>query len=199
MSIKILGGFAKGLSLKVPKSTNIRPTSVMLKRRVFDANQDLSGYIFVDLCAGSGAVGLEALSRGAKNVIFVEFDKLFFKNLMKNIGLFLTRFKGLDKQVVSVNQRVENWLTQFKKKLIYKEKPLDDKYIFFLDPPYELVDIYEYITIFLRHIKDEHIKGQFWIESDIQKGLDLDYWNQVPVDIKKIFRQGTSYIIVVDL
>ena len=69
MSVKILGGFARGLNLLVPKGDLIRPTSIMLKRRVFDFFQRMDDKIFIDLCAGSGAVGLEAWSRGAQKFI----------------------------------------------------------------------------------------------------------------------------------
>ena len=57
MSIKILGGFARGQVLAVPKTDSIRPTSVMLRRRIYDFFQDLDGFYFLDICAGSGAMG----------------------------------------------------------------------------------------------------------------------------------------------
>jgi 16S rRNA (guanine966-N2)-methyltransferase len=59
MALKILQGEAKGLSLVAP-SSGTRPTSVLLRRKVFDAHQDMSDSIFIDCCAGTGAMGLEA-------------------------------------------------------------------------------------------------------------------------------------------
>ena len=73
MPLRILGGKAKGQLLKSPPENSItRPTSVMLKRKFFDAFQDLGEAHFYDLCAGSGSVGIEAWSRGVKQVELVE-------------------------------------------------------------------------------------------------------------------------------
>ena len=73
MTLRILGGYLKGLKLDVNEKTTC-PTGVMLKRRIFDARQYLEGVHFIDLCAGSGSVGIEALSRGATKVSLVESD-----------------------------------------------------------------------------------------------------------------------------
>ncbi len=86
MSINIQGGKAKGLSLALPNPKNARPTSALLKRRFFDSNQDLSGHDFYDICAGSGSIGLEALSRGAKSVTFIELASNNLSVLKKNIN-----------------------------------------------------------------------------------------------------------------
>jgi 16S rRNA (guanine(966)-N(2))-methyltransferase RsmD len=70
---RILSGRWKGRPLKVPKSA--RPTSSRAREALFDILQDdVAGSRFLDLFAGSGAVGLEALSRGAARVVFVERD-----------------------------------------------------------------------------------------------------------------------------
>ena len=72
MTIKIAGGFAKGLTLSYKKKITpvVRPTASMLKRKFFDSHQDFSDSIFVDCCAGTGQVGFEGLSRGARSVYF---------------------------------------------------------------------------------------------------------------------------------
>ena len=70
--MEILGGPAKGMSLKVPDGREVRPTSVRSRRALFDMLGDLSGKRFCDLFAGSGAVGIEAASRGAAQVLLVE-------------------------------------------------------------------------------------------------------------------------------
>ena len=84
MSVKILGGVARGFPLALPRSDLTRPTSVMIKRKLFDWRQDLGGYTFIDLCAGSGAMGYEALSRGADKVVLVDSDKYAFMTMKKN-------------------------------------------------------------------------------------------------------------------
>ena len=69
MSVFILGGKAKGQEIHLPAKINFRPTSVMLRRKLFDSKQNWEGLTFIDLCAGSGVMGWEALSRGAGSII----------------------------------------------------------------------------------------------------------------------------------
>lgn len=70
--MEILGGSARGMSLKVPAGREVRPTSVRSRRALFDMLGDLTGKHFCDFFAGSGAVGIEAASRGATHVLLVE-------------------------------------------------------------------------------------------------------------------------------
>ena len=70
--MEILGGSARGMSLKVPAGREVRPTSVRSRRALFDMLGDLTGKHFCDFFAGSGAVGIEAASRGAAHVLLVE-------------------------------------------------------------------------------------------------------------------------------
>ena len=70
--MEILGGLAKGMNLKVPAGREVRPTSVRSRRALFDMLGDLTGKHFCDFFAGSGAVGIEAASRGASQVVLVE-------------------------------------------------------------------------------------------------------------------------------
>ena len=70
--MEILGGLAKGMTLKVPVGREVRPTSVRSRRALFDMLGDLTGKHFCDFFAGSGAVGIEAASRGASHVLLVE-------------------------------------------------------------------------------------------------------------------------------
>lgn len=70
--MEILGGLAKGMNLKVPAGREVRPTSVRSRRALFDMLGDLTGKHFCDFFAGSGAVGIEAASRGATHILLVE-------------------------------------------------------------------------------------------------------------------------------
>jgi 16S rRNA (guanine966-N2)-methyltransferase len=76
--IRIIGGSFKGRSIRVPERPDLRPTSNKVREAVFDifgARATLHGARFLDAFAGTGAVGLEALSRGAQFVEFVEEDR----------------------------------------------------------------------------------------------------------------------------
>ncbi|MCX7940224.1 MAG: 16S rRNA (guanine(966)-N(2))-methyltransferase RsmD [Endomicrobia bacterium] len=82
--IKIIAGEFKGRLLKTPK--NIRPILAQIKKSVFDIlTPYLNGCLFLDLYAGSGAVGIEALSRGAKFCVFVEKERDALQVLSQNV------------------------------------------------------------------------------------------------------------------
>lgn len=70
--MQIIAGKARGFLLKVPDGMDVRPTAVRARKALFDSLGDLSGFIVADIFAGSGALGLEAASRGASSVGFVE-------------------------------------------------------------------------------------------------------------------------------
>jgi len=72
--MRILAGFYKGKAFQMPKG--IRPTQDKVRKALFDILGDLEGLTFLELFAGSGAVGLEAASRGAREVVCVEQDRL---------------------------------------------------------------------------------------------------------------------------
>lgn len=84
--MKIIGGQFKGRNFFMP--AGIRPTQNVVRKAVFDiVGQDLAGFDFLELFTGSGAMGLEAFSRGAQRVTFVEKDQACVDILMKNLGL----------------------------------------------------------------------------------------------------------------
>jgi len=82
--MKIIGGKLKGRNFFMPKGT--RPTPDIVRKALFDIlGQDLTGLSFIDLFAGSGAVGLEAISRNAKRVMFVESDSRCCEIISQNL------------------------------------------------------------------------------------------------------------------
>lgn len=83
--MEILGGMAKGISLKVPGGALVRPTAVRARRALFDSLGDLGGGSVCDLFAGSGAVGFEFASRGAESVLFVEKSPQSLSALKSNL------------------------------------------------------------------------------------------------------------------
>jgi 16S rRNA (guanine966-N2)-methyltransferase len=83
--MRIIGGDAKGRIIYLPKQSQLRPTSDGIKESLFNILHAISGKSFVDLFAGSGNVGLEALSRGAAKVIFVEKNTVMVNAIKRNI------------------------------------------------------------------------------------------------------------------
>lgn len=71
--MRIIAGQYRGRNLKSPPSMEVRPTSDRLRETLFNILQTrIAGVRFLDLCAGTGAIGIEALSRGAGFVTFVD-------------------------------------------------------------------------------------------------------------------------------
>lgn len=87
--MRIAGGRWRGREVLMPKSEAVRPTQSRVREAVFDLlMQVVGGSRFLDLFAGSGAMGLEALSRGADSVAFWERDRAVFATLQKNLAAF---------------------------------------------------------------------------------------------------------------
>jgi len=84
-NLRVSGGEARGRRLKAPK--NIRPTQGMVKQAIFNmVGPDIEGAKVLDLFAGSGALGIEALSRGAAEVTFVDQQPRGLAILRQNLG-----------------------------------------------------------------------------------------------------------------
>ena len=90
--MRITGGEFGGRTLKVPKSDAIRPTQDRVREALFNIlAPEIAGADFLDLFAGCGAVGLEALSRGARSATFVEKDRRHVAVLQENLAAVLGR------------------------------------------------------------------------------------------------------------
>lgn len=83
--MRIITGKYKGRIIKAPKG--IRPTEDRVRKAFFDIMGDISGLSFLELFAGSGAMGIEALSLGAKEAVFVENDMKCIKTIEDNIKI----------------------------------------------------------------------------------------------------------------
>ena len=195
MSVKVLGGWAKGFNLKVPSGDQVRPTSVMLKRRVFDSIQNLEGVIFVDGCAGSGAVGIEAWSRGATEVYLLEKNPKVFRNLEENVKRLQAKYpKETKERPLKVRlYDIGKWVNAFQK--IYAEKKEKSSFVFFFDPPYNQMRLYEEV-INKKMCGDSWYEGDLWIEADSKKGVKREFWDSGPFFVEKEFTQGDSYLLL---
>jgi 16S rRNA (guanine966-N2)-methyltransferase len=126
--IRIVGGVAGGRRLAVPPGERTRPTSERAREGLFDTLAtlvELAGARVADLFAGSGAVGLEALSRGAEHALLVERDRAVARTLRANVAAL-----GLDGAEVVCGGAERVVLTT-------PGHPFD---VIFLDPPYSFSD-----------------------------------------------------------
>src|SRR4030042_3138228 len=84
--MRIISGTSKGRRLATPKSQAIRPTSDRVKESIFNIlGGEVEGKVILDLFAGTGNLGIEALSRGARRAIFVEKGKDALKVIHRNL------------------------------------------------------------------------------------------------------------------
>lgn len=187
--LKILGGVARGFPLTTPRSESTRPTSVIIKRKLFDWRQNLEGYQFVDICAGSGAMAFEALSRGASKIAVNDSQRGAFLTLKKNQELLLAAFKFEASSIVVTNSDAKNWV---QKELKYQFPETEDV-IFYLDPPYEDHKLYfEIIEI----LKKNAFAGEVWIESERMTGPKLEELTGLFHSIIKTVEQGDHFVVL---
>ncbi len=189
MSVNILGGHFKGHPLQVPSATTTRPTSILLRRKIFDRFQDCSGKIFIDLCSGSGPMGLEALSRGAEKVLFIESRKEVGQMLNVNIEAMAKKFHQpeIKEQCQVIISDAVSWLQQYLQAPVFNQSNT----MLFIDPPYEDHIIYEKLTKLLIQYP---FAGDLLIESDVKKGPPQSFWHELPWRLNKCYEQGDHFI-----
>jgi 16S rRNA (guanine966-N2)-methyltransferase len=131
--MKIFSGYLHGTKLSVIKGENTRPTSALIREAVFNSlgDQVLDAHI-ADFFAGTGAMGLEALSRGAKKLTFLENDPEALKALQKNLTLAQERLtkQGVETEAHIIKTDFESFIKDLKLNNLYD--------IIWLDPPYNL-------------------------------------------------------------
>src|SRR5688572_22274902 len=87
-TMRIIAGKYRGRNLRSPPSLEVRPTSDRLRETLFNVVAPrIEGVRFLDLCAGSGAVGIEALSRGASRATFVDRSRKMCALVESNLDL----------------------------------------------------------------------------------------------------------------
>ena len=128
--MRITGGRSRGRNIYAPKSDKIRVTSDRVRESLFDILPSMDGSLFLDIFAGSGSVGIEALSRGSAGATFIEKETLHARVLEKNLKLC-----GFEESCEVIILPAENGL-----RLLSGRRQQFD--IVFADPPYErgLVD-----------------------------------------------------------
>ncbi|MCI8373970.1 MAG: 16S rRNA (guanine(966)-N(2))-methyltransferase RsmD [Lachnospiraceae bacterium] len=122
--MRVIAGTARSLPLKCIEGLDTRPTTDRIKETLFNMlQQEIPGCRFLDLFAGSGAIGIEALSRGAKEAVFVENQPKAFDCIRDNLSFtkLADRARVLKMDAASAVFRLQG-------------EPAFD--VIFLDPPY---------------------------------------------------------------
>lgn len=151
--MRIITGKLKGRRIHIPKGLDVRPTTDRTKESIFnkiDAYKYLDNALVLDLFGGSGNLGFEAISRGAKQVTFVEINPHNVKHIDKTAELF-----DVEKNVRTIVSDVQSFLSN-------PAKPYD---FIFCDPPYEYEWMHEMIDLVLTGgwLEEE---GWFILEHD---------------------------------
>ncbi|QEZ89444.1 RNA methyltransferase, RsmD family [Aliarcobacter cibarius] len=162
---KIIAGAYKGKVLELPSLDVTRSSKSVLKESVFNVLQfDIIDKIFIESFAGSGSIGLEAVSRGAKRAYFIELDKNSYSILVKNC-----KNVNIEKcQTIQGNAFVQTPL------ILDFLKNSKDEIILYVDPPFDyrdnMEDIYDKS---FRMIKNIEVDNIFKIIIEHQSALEV--------------------------
>ncbi|RBQ28516.1 16S rRNA (guanine(966)-N(2))-methyltransferase RsmD [Aliarcobacter vitoriensis] len=149
---KIIAGKYKGKVLELPSLDVTRSSKAMLKESVFNVLQfDIIDKIFIESFAGSGSIGLEAISRGAKRAYFIELDKNSYSILIKNC-----KSVDIEKcQTIQGNAFVQTPL------ILDFMKNSKNEVILYVDPPFDfrdgMEDVYEKSFRMIANIEVDNI------------------------------------------
>src|SRR3989338_4174935 len=122
--MRVISGLLKGRRLVAPKGLSIRPTPDKVKGAIFNIiGEKIIGSSFLDLFAGSGAIGIEALSRGAKEVVFVDNNIKAINTIKENLSIFNIQYSIFNIVKADAIELVKKTDRQFD--------------FIFLDPPYK--------------------------------------------------------------
>lgn len=175
--MRIITGLLKGRKINIPKTLSVRPTTDRVKEGLFSV---IESYRFIpdctvlDLFAGSGNLGFEALSRGAQRVLFIDHNRANIKHIQKQANVF-----ELPDQVRSITLDVKRFL----------EGPPAPADIIFSDPPYK----YPYIEATVEIILAEGwLKPAGWLILEHSKFLDFSNHPNL-LQVKKFGRTYVSF------
>lgn len=157
--MRIITGKLKGRTIPVPKTGLLRPTSDRAKEALFsviDARTYFDQTRILDLFAGSGSLGLEAISRGAESCLFVDVEPDHTKHIEK-----ICRQFGIEGQIQTLTMEVEPFLTTNSGRFDF----------IFADPPYDYYDMPGLIETIL---SDDWLNNDGWFILEHDKTHDFE-------------------------
>ncbi len=174
--MRIIGGKYKGLKLLPPNGTKIRPTSDRLKESLFSiisSNKykiNIDGSNVLDICSGTGSLGIEAFSRGAVKVYFIDKDQKSINLIYKNIAK------------LNIDSQIQENIKIIKNDAFIALKNINTIFqIVLIDPPYK-TDITEKC---LFHLKEFNLLNQdSYVFAESSKTEKIDYDGYQVLDIK---------------
>lgn len=176
--MRVIAGSARRLLLKTLPGNDTRPTTDIIKETLFNIiNFDLPGSTFLDLFSGSGAIGIEALSRGAVKCVFVDNNSKAATIIRDNVEH--TGFSDCSEIITSdcaaALKRIENSGYQFD--------------IVFMDPPYNLC----LEDSVLRYLKSSKlIQDDTLIIVEMSANSDIEHFGLLGYDIERVKSYKTN-------
>ena len=170
--MRISGGEFRGRVLSVPKGLDVRPTQDRVREALFSMLQnDIQGARFLDLFAGSGSVGLEALSRGAEMVTFVEHAPRSLACLSRNIAML-----KVEDRCRVIRADVYAWLAAAPTASNGLESSVYSAAfdIAYADPPYAVGAEHGYATVLARLVEGGFVKPGGLFIAEMTAGQTLD-------------------------
>lgn len=157
--MRVTGGFLRRHALKVPQTPLLRPTASRVRELLFNLLPPVDGWKVLDLFSGSGSIGIEALSRGAGGVVFVEKEVSLVRCLRKNLAEM-----GLlsSSSILSIDVR---------KALCYLIKKGAAFDYIYVDPPYRRQDLLNETLLLLQH--SSLLSPQGWLCVEVDKRTEL--------------------------
>lgn len=144
--IRITGGILKGRKLLVPDIPDLRPTTDRVRESIFNIlGSRMEEARVLDLCAGTGVLGIEALSRGALEAVFVEKARKAAEVLRKNIS------------ICGLNNKSTVFCMPIERAVPFLRKRLERFDIIFFDPPYRSDLVSNVINFLMDLLNDEGI------------------------------------------
>ena len=127
--MRVIAGIYKGRRLKTLEGLSVRPTSDRMRETLFNILAPrIEGAFFGDICAGSGAVGIEALSRGAAQVTFIESSlksaRIISENL-RNLGVRREEYRMINRDAIRALKNLASENTRFD--ILYFDPPYDSE------------------------------------------------------------------------
>ncbi|OUS14001.1 16S rRNA (guanine(966)-N(2))-methyltransferase RsmD [Gammaproteobacteria bacterium 53_120_T64] len=158
--VRIIAGQCRGRRITFPAVAGLRPTGDRLRETLFNwLATELRGARCLDLFAGSGALGLEAASRGASEVILLELNNSAARALGDNIELLKLT------SATALNDSALNWLQHYPR----DNKPFD---IIFLDPPFDSPLLNETLDILAQQLHLLAPEAMIYIEAPARQTMD---------------------------
>ncbi|WRS27444.1 16S rRNA (guanine(966)-N(2))-methyltransferase RsmD [Oscillospiraceae bacterium MB08-C2-2] len=152
--MRVITGSARGRRLATPPGTDVRPTSDMAKEAIFSILQmELEEAAVLDLFAGSGQLGIEALSRGARSCVFVDNAKLSQKAVRENLASTQLASKG---RLIPMDA------------VTFLQSTAEIFDIALLDPPYQQGILEKALPLVASHMRESGI-----IVCETERGEDL--------------------------